>query len=516
VKCTSGITGDFGYKTCAPFCKSQSASTHCNYCKCKDCTFCGGGGVQPKTEGGGSRTAKASAHPPHTPKSSYPQENAEKKTAKKVKKKTAQSSAEVTPAAVTPAAVAPAAVPKETPLQPPQTGSPAAGQPAAAAPAPAPATASYLYGAMAATMLLACVLFLALRESGKPAGQVGDADGLTDANAGAISAQQRIRVLCVGFLCLQYASYALLRRYSTGILKEDWSAASVLGMGELIKFVVSLVSVGTWAGASEAPDGPVLTRLAYLVRNSGKMAVPAFIYLAMNMLGLVSLRRIDSGTFAIVQQSKIFFTALFARLMLGRSLSVPKCGALLLLVLGVCLISLLSQPAVACTLPFGGASADASEAASAAATSAAAIAAAPYTIGLLAVTADSCLSGFATIYFEKVLKTTVLTVWDRNLQLAFWSMLIYLPWALIDHPTDPLHGWSMVTVLLAMLGALGGILVALVIKHADGLAKNLATASSIVLTTLASHFLFHGPLSAPIGLACLVVIVAGYTYQKVA
>ena len=84
-----------------------------------------------------------------------------------------------------------------------------------------------------------------------------------------------------------------------------------------------------------------------------------------------------------------------------------------------------------------------------------------------------------------------------------------------NHPTEPLHGWSMVTALLAMLGALGGILVALVIKHADGLAKNLATASSIVLTTLASHFLFHGPLSAPIGLACLVVIVAGYMYQKV-
>ena len=30
---------------------------------------------------------------------------------------------------------------------------------------------------------------------------------------------------------------------------------------------------------------------------------------------------------------------------------------------------------------------------------------------------------------EQVLKTTVLTVWDRNLQLAFYSMLIYGPCA---------------------------------------------------------------------------------------
>ena len=57
-----------------------------------------------------------------------------------------------------------------------------------------------------------------------------------------------------------------------------------------------------------------------------------------------------------------------------------------------------------------------------------------YIIGVVTVALDSMFSGFATIYFEKVLKTTVLTVWDRNLQLSFWSMLIYIPWAVYDHP----------------------------------------------------------------------------------
>ena len=115
-----------------------------------------------------------------------------------------------------------------------------------------------------------------------------------------------------------------------------------------------------------------------------------------------------------------------------------------------------------------------------------------------------------------MLKTTVLTVWDRNLQLACWSMLIYLPWTLIERPTAPLHGWSAVTVALALLAAMGGVLVALVIKHADGIAKNLATASSIVLTTGASHVLFAGPMSLQIGLGAAIVILAGFTYQKVA
>ena len=42
--------------------------------------------------------------------------------------------------------------------------------------------------------------------------------------------------------------------------------------------------------------GPLLSRLSWLLSNSLKMAVPAGIYLAMNMLGFVSLHRIDAGT----------------------------------------------------------------------------------------------------------------------------------------------------------------------------------------------------------------------------
>ena len=136
-------------------------------------------------------------------------------------------------------------------------------------------------------------------------------------------------------------------------------------------------------------------------------------------------------------------------------------------------------------------------------------------VGVLAVTLDSLLSGLATVYFEKVLKTTVLTVWDRNLQLAFWSMLIYLPWTVYENPTNPFRGWSMITLLVAAIGAVGGILVAFVIKYADGLAKNLATASSVVITTAASHVLFNAPMNAAIVLGSLIVIVAGFTYQKV-
>jgi len=225
----------------------------------------------------------------------------------------------------------------------------------------------------------------------------------------------------------------------------------------------------------------------------------------MNMLGFVSLRRVDAGTFAIVQQSKIFFTALFGRLFLSRSLSAAKWCALCCLVCGVTIISLHANPEYACF------------SATAPPKPGSLIEGGPfqYTIGVVAVTLDSALSGFATIYFERVLKTSPQTVWDRNLQLAFWSMVIYLPWSLYDHPTNPFYGWSKLTVVVAAVGAAGGILVALVIKYADGLAKNLATASSIVITTACSHFFFGAPMSASIVLGSMVVIISGYNYQNV-
>ena len=78
-------------------------------------------------------------------------------------------------------------------------------------------------------------------------------------------------------------------RYATGILREEWSPASVLGMGELLKFCISLAAIAMRTSASEAPEGPIAERLSYLLRHSAKMAVPAVLYLIMNTLGLYAI-----------------------------------------------------------------------------------------------------------------------------------------------------------------------------------------------------------------------------------
>ena len=52
---------------------------------------------------------------------------------------------------------------------------------------------------------------------------------------------------------MQYSVYALLRRYATGVLKEGWSSASVLGVGEALKFAISLAMMAAKEEGSESP-----------------------------------------------------------------------------------------------------------------------------------------------------------------------------------------------------------------------------------------------------------------------
>merc|ERR1711871_1917039 len=67
--------------------------------------------------------------------------------------------------------------------------------------------------------------------------------------------------------------------------------------------------------------------------------VPAVIYLVMNILGFIALGNLDASTFSIVAQMKVFTTAIFSVLILGRQLPMCRWRALTTLTLGVILIS---------------------------------------------------------------------------------------------------------------------------------------------------------------------------------
>lgn len=240
-------------------------------------------------------------------------------------------------------------------------------------------------------------------------------------------------------LCLQNAGYALIRKYSTQT--EKVSSKEILLVAELLKIILAIRFILTDKDKTDS-QGSGLEKLIWLTMNSTKMFVLAAIYGAMNILSFVALNYIGAGEFTICAQLKILTTAGFSVLVLGTVLTWTKWRALGLLFLGCILVV---SPNFSSHKPDTDSYLQ--------------------IFGYGAVLSEVVLSGFATIYFEKVVKSTteVITIWERNFQLGIYSILMY--GTIILYESNQNDGrmtwgnWSFLTFLVALLGATGGLLV---------------------------------------------------------
>lgn len=291
-------------------------------------------------------------------------------------------------------------------------------------------------------------------------------------------------------LSVQNAIYTLCRRFAFGVLRQHWSSASVLFTGELVKLLWAGSVVVSPHRSGEAYDGRAgLDRIVFLVQRSELMLVPAVIFFAMNLLSFVSLKRIDAATFTILAQGKIASTALCSVAMLGRRLSAHQWRALALLSIGQVLMN---------SEAFGhssnGQAADRGE----------------YVLGVAACLLEVTLSGFCSVYFERILKQHPQDIWDRNIQLAVHSMWLYAPLLLLNRG---FAGWTWMAFAVSVLGALGGILVAVSVKVTSSIHKTFATGGAIVQTCLFGWLLLDGPMSiiTVCGAACALLAIFNFT-----
>ena len=126
-----------------------------------------------------------------------------------------------------------------------------------------------------------------------------------------------------------------------------------------------------------------LPKLRYLLKKSAKMGVLALIYGGMNILSFIALRNISAGMFTVFAQLKILTTATCSRIMLDQQYSMTKWRALFSLMMGVLLFSETTWNGKFQSVnPDGG----------------------NIFLGTAAVLIEVTLSGFASIYFEKVIK----------------------------------------------------------------------------------------------------------------
>lgn len=141
-----------------------------------------------------------------------------------------------------------------------------------------------------------------------------------------------------------------------------------------------------------------------------------------------------------------------------------------------------------------------------------------YGAGLVAVVISCLSSGFAGVYFEKILKGSSASVWVRNVQLGIFGTalgLLGLWWrdgAAVAR-RGFLFGYTGMVWCVVCNQALGGLLVAVVVKYADNILKGFATSFSIIVSTVLSVYLFGFHVDLLFSLGAGLVIGAVYMYS---
>ena len=140
-------------------------------------------------------------------------------------------------------------------------------------------------------------------------------------------------------------------------------------------------------------------------------------------------------------------------------------------------------------------------------------------LGLIAVLISCLMSGFAGVYFEKILKGTKQTVWLRNLQLGSIGIVIGLITVTVTDGKDVrekgfFFGYDWLVWFVVCLQSFGGLMVAVVVKYADNILKGFATSAAIILSMLCSIYFFNFSPSFQFYVGASLVMLAVYMYSK--
>jgi len=333
-------------------------------------------------------------------------------------------------------------------------------------------------------------------------------------------------------LIAQNVSLVLTMKVSMGDIATPYIVTVAVFMTELLKLVICVVVIYVY-------QGKTFNWMSILQVEGLKMAVPALLYVVQNNLLYFAVSRLEPAVFQITYQLKIATTALFSAIMLKRTLTRAQWAGVGLLLPGVCLVQLSrlssaeNDDVIVPVLINANVNSTSSNmilnnVAQISLSPGVGLGVAPLhhgvsflgqLLGFVAVLFSCLTSGFAGVYFEKVLKSAKsLSLWERNVQLATYSILIAGASVIMKDfqrvITDgPFVGMSMSSGIVILLQAAGGLVIAVVVRYTDNIAKAFATSVSMIISSILTIFFFdfHPPLIFFIGAGLVGMAVRFYS-----
>ena len=232
-----------------------------------------------------------------------------------------------------------------------------------------------------------------------------------------------------------------------------------------------------------------------------RVSVPATLYVVQNNLQYVAVSNLDAPTFQVMNQLKILTTTIFSVVILRRRVLTMQWVAIVTLMIGVALVQLDGESSAATLKTDRTVSST--------------------TKGLLAVVAACVCSGFAGVYFEKILKGSgsTTTLWERNVQLCSLGLILSGS-GLVYYDFESImtrgffYGYRSVVWAAISLSAFGGLLTAVVVKYADNILKAFATSIAVVLSVIMSIFVFDKIPTGQFVIGAIIVNGSVYAFGK--
>ncbi|KAK1591783.1 hypothetical protein Q3G72_013613 [Acer saccharum] len=236
-----------------------------------------------------------------------------------------------------------------------------------------------------------------------------------------------------------------------------------------------------------------------LIESLTASGLPAAIYALQNSLLQISYKNLDSLTFSMLNQTKIFFTALFTYIILRQKQSMQQIGALFLLIMAAVLLSI-------------------GEGSSKGSTSSN-----PDQIlfyGIVPVLVASVLSGLASALCQWASQVKKHSSYLMTVEMSIVGSLCLLGSTLKSPDGEAIkqygffYAWTPLTLIPVLANALGGILVGLVTSHAGGVRKGFVIVSALLVTALL-QFMFEGKSPSLYCLVAFPLVISSISiYQK--
>jgi len=318
------------------------------------------------------------------------------------------------------------------------------------------------------------------------------------------------KVAILALLVTQTTATVMFMQYSrrvTQLTDEEgkapvrYATSTAVAVAEFFKMCVGMFVVGFIEPRkkSQGPIEAIAEKSCSSLVDLSKMAVPSACYTIQNNLLFVALSNLDSAVYQVVYQLKVLTTALFSITMLQKSISWQQWGALLLLFCGAALAQTAGNSQKEGEYdPLVGRST---------------------ILGLASCILATVSSGFAGVWFEKVLKGSRPSLYVRNIQLGFFGTLVGLCTVVVKDwesvSTNGFFGgynWRVWVVIL--LNTAGGYIVANVVKYTSNLVKAFANGMSIILCGILSIIFFDFPNSLQFWVAVCFVLWAIKLYNN--